>query len=569
MDKNYCFERNLLALSQSNGELCSRLQGTGTNSNRYKFLESRSGDTVPAWIDSAGAAHPLHSTIDPEREAKRLIESVEGECFLILLGLGGGYFAEAALQRNDIGMVLVIEYDLNGLAELFCHRNYAGLFSDSRFRLCLDLSGEELEQHILNLYQPVLYGGIRVIPLRSRTGPDAGTFAPAGNAIQSAIDKVSSDYSVQAHFGTRWFSNIIKNLGSAGEFQAALPPISKAAVTAAGPSLTTQISRLKEKRKEFFLIAADTSLPCLLYEGIKPDAVISIDCQHISYYHFMDGLPEGILLFLDLASPPLIGSRHSRPFFFSGGNPLTRYVSRVWRPLPELDTSGGNVTYAAVSLAEQLGAGEIELYGADFSYPHGISYARGTYIYSFFGKRQNRFLPLEAQASSFLFRVPVEKIVSGENWYYETRAMKFYRERLEEKSFHMHTLITPIKGMGATVSTGSSGKTNRQLKVFSYGKKLMSPMDFLCQYQNGIEKIPLPDKYTADYLASVKGETRVIFTTLLPVIAAMKKQYPEASFRELLEKTKAYCDKKINTVLNLSNSPYSNCDISIRTKNYL
>ena len=60
MDKSYFFDRNLLALSQRNGELCSRLSRAETTLERYKFLESRSGEVIPAAVSAQGTAHPLH-----------------------------------------------------------------------------------------------------------------------------------------------------------------------------------------------------------------------------------------------------------------------------------------------------------------------------------------------------------------------------------------------------------------------------------------------------------------------------------------------------------------------------
>jgi hypothetical protein len=557
VDKGRFFDRNLLALSRKNPDLCSRLSGAETTRKRYQFLESRSGEVIPAWVDPGGTAHPLHSIMDPAKEAKRLIDTVENESFLILLGLGGGFFAEAALKRNDLGLVLVIEYGIDGLAELLCHRDYAGLFGDPRFHLIAADDDGELERYILNLYQPVLYGGIRVIPLRPRTMADANSFTRAGDTINSAIERVSADYSVQAHFGKRWFSNIIRNLNFAGEFQDALPPVSRAAITAAGPSLSLQIDRLKEKRNDFFLIAVDTSLPCLLYSGIKPDAVISVDCQHISYYHFMDGLPGDVLLFLDLASPPLLASRAKSKWFFSGGHPLTRYISGIWKTLPEIDTSGGNVTYAAVSLAERLGASEIELYGADFSYPNGVTYARGAYIYPYFAKRQNRFLAMEAQASAFLFRTPLEKITgidmySDTSWYYETKALKFYRERLEEKSGEMEASLVPAKGMGAPLSINvrRNEKNKRSLNIFSSGKALTNARDFLCRYRDEISTLPEPGENLAEYRASLKGEAGVVFTTMLPTAAALKRRFPHGGFREVFSETRAYCLGEIRNITN-------------------
>jgi len=557
MDKdiiiNGLFEKNLLALSKKNRELGLRLSKTVAKERRYKFLESGTGEIIPNREGPQGETHPLHSMRDPKKEAKRLIGTLQNEGFIVLLGLGAGFYAEEALMREETGFVLAVEYDLSGLAELLRHRDYTRLFDDPRFSLAVDLSGEELHHLFLNLYHPVLFGGIKVIPLRARTGFDSESFIVAAKAIEEAIDRTSSDFSVQTRFGMRWLSNIIRNLKSAGEVNGGIPPISRAAVCAAGPSLSLQIPVIQKKRKEAFLIAVDTSLPCLLNAGIAPDAIVSIDCQHISYYHFMDGIPEGTLLFLDLASPPLLASRSKNRRFFTSAHPLARYISQVWKALPELDTSGGNVTYAAVSLAEQLGAGEIELYGADFSYPEGVSYARGAYIYSLFAKRQNRLSPLEGQCSDFLYRTPLEKFNcradSADSWYYENRLLRFYREALEKKSLQMEAALLPDKGYGAPICVRQVENRKQKHGTFSFAKAATQTEDFLLFYKNGIASLPKPERNAALYLGSLKDEERAVFASILPLAAALKHRNSIADFRELIEETKAYTIKQIDKVL--------------------
>ena len=556
MEKENLLKRNLLALSSRHRELCSRLQGADGSTGHYTFLESRSGELIPAHKDKEGINRPLHSMIDPGKEAKRLIDAVEDYGFLILLGLGGGFYAEAALENENLCTVLVIEYGLGSLKDLLFHRDYGRLFEDPRFLLLVDPGEEELKRFLLDHYQPLLHGGIRVIPLHSRTNPGAmdelgkNPFSMAAGAIQAAIDSVSGDYSVQAHFGMRWFSNIIRNLEPAFNCAYSLPNIHRAAITAAGPSLSWQINSLREKRKERFIIATDTSLPCLLAEGLIPDAVISMDCQHISYYHFMDGIPEGVLLFLDLASPPLLHTRSGSCIFYTGGHPLGRYISSFSRPLLELDTSGGNVTYAALSLAEQLGAREIEVYGADFSYPQGLSYARGAYIHTLFAKAQNRLSTLEAQSSAFLFRTPFEKKTRPDNsecWYYETKTLAFYRQRLEEKSRFMAAEVIPVAGGGAPISIPYRLNPQWGTIPFTPVKAKVGLGEFLESYKKEIRKLPEPGKRAADYpgILEQKGEALRVFTTMLPLAAAIKWRNPEMGFRELVEETKARCLKEI------------------------
>ncbi|MDR1899673.1 MAG: DUF115 domain-containing protein, partial [Treponema sp.] len=503
MNRQYTFEQNLLALSAKDPGLCSRLSSAETTRGRYQFLEARSGDLIPAVVDTSGASHPLHSTVDPRREAQRLIATCGDEGFLIFLGLGGAFAIEEALARDEVKRAAAVEYDMDGLAELLSSREYLRVLGDPRFTLLADPSPGSLKSYILENYQPVLAGGIRVFPLRTRIEYE-GRFNAAADAIAEAIDGVSADYSVQAWFGGHWFSNIIRNLKTAETQEGPLPPVREAAVAAAGPSLDMQMPALKKRKKEegknLFLISADTSLPALVHAGLKADAVISIDCQHISYYHFM-GLPAELPLFLDLASPPLVASRAEAPRFFSAGHPLTNYISRFWRPIPLLDGSGANVTYAALSLAESLGAERIELYGADFSYPRGNTYARGTYIFPLFERKQNRLAPLEGLFSSFLYRGPLEKKAPepgdrrirgepGGGWYYETETLKRYRSRLEEKAAVMYPRIVPVESMGAPIVIAAPEKRrHRELRIFSPGRPLMAAEAFLKQYRDGIQAL--------------------------------------------------------------------------------
>jgi hypothetical protein len=414
----------------------------------------------------------------------------------------------------------------------------------------VDLDAGKIEEYIPAVYRPVLSGGIRTLPLRTRTAFAASRFTEAAAAVESAVNKISADYSVQAYFGTRWFSNIVRNILDAGDTGTPLPPVRHAAIAAAGPSLNVQTRTIKERRDIFFLIAADTSLPALLAEGIQPDAVVSIDCQHISYYHFLAGLPEDTLLFTDLASPPLVASRSAATRFFSGGHPLTRFISQVWRPFPELDTSGANVTYAALSLAEKLGARTIEIYGADFSYPRGMTYARGTYIYPHFEIRQNRLSPFEALFSNFLYRAPLTKVTKDNGWYYETGSLKFYRERLEEKCLSLKARVIPAEGLGAPIHippvVNPGPPDEKTLQHFPSGTPKMKATEFLSLYREKIKRLPAVRENSTLLFKSLTPEEQIILTTLLPAAAAIKRRNPDLKTAELIEETKSYCIREID-----------------------
>jgi hypothetical protein len=474
--------------------------------------------------------------VDPVREGSRLISTVQEEGFLVFFGLGGGFAVTAALEREDIQQILVIDYGIDDLAALFASKSYLPLLQDPRLHIMADPSPAQVEAYILDQYQPVLYRGIRVIPLRPRIDGEPTPFSAATAAITSALTRVAGDYSVQAHLGARWFSNILRNLPVAEALEGPLPAITQAAISAAGPSLDLQLPLLAKRRNERFLIATDTSLPALLQAGLEPDAVISIDCQHISYYHFMQGLPRRIPLYLDLASPPVVASRTVDPRFFSSGHPLVQYVSQYWRPLPPVDTSGGNVTYAALSLAELLGAEEVELYGADFSYPLGRGYARGTYIHSLFDAQQTRFSPLEALWSAFLFRNPALKRIQQEHsWYYETPILSRYRQGLEAKTASLRPRVIPVQGIGAPLTLRKKRKPIPPRRFFTPVPPKVSAREFIAAYREHIRRLPPLQGTVQGYLQGLTPGERRILSTLLPLAAAIQRRQPSLGAAELIE----------------------------------
>jgi hypothetical protein len=522
-----------------------------TTRERYRFLSARNGAIIPAAVDRGGTAKPLHSLVDPEKEAQRLIATVRGGGFLILFGLGGGFVAEAALQREDIQGLLIVDFDIDGTAELLASKEYVGLFGDPRCRLLIDPTQSDLQEAILKLYRPALSGGISVLPLRARVDTDETPFSDASEAVKRIIDSISDDYSVQAYFGKRWFANIIRNiLASDGPVQPT-PPVKAVAVTAAGPSLDSQLPILRARRRDIFLLATDTSLPALLDADLKPDSVISIDCQHISYYHFMNGLPDDVPLYLDLASPPVVASRSRSPRFFSGGHPFTVYVSHSWRSFPRVDTSGGNVTYAAVALANRLGAERIELYGADFSYPLGASYARGTYIHPYFRRMQNRLHPLEGLFSSFVFRnESLKKEIGNNSWRYETKPLVGYRTRLERLAEEIDSRIEPIPGTGAPIRiAGWKEKRTGTIPLIGPGPANMSAASFLNNYAAAIERLPPFGTSICDYVAKLSDDARDVFTTLLPIAAAVRKRENDMTPAEIIQAVRDYSLSELRKIM--------------------
>jgi hypothetical protein len=223
------------------------------------------------------------------------------------------------------------------------------------------------------------------------------------------------------------------------------------------------------------------------------------------------------------------------PVFFSSGHPLARYAASSWRPFLQLDTSGGNVTYACLSLAQNLGAKDITLFGADFSYVRSRSYARGTYIYPFFERKQNRFNTSEALFSRFLYRAPFLPIENKDQLYRETSQLRFYREKLEEKAAGINAKIRAEGGQGAPVKFYKLSNTAGEKPVQQAPQEnaKISGLDFLRQYKK-------------DIAACKDG---AILNTLLPYMAALKHRNKELKQQDLLGETKRRCMEAIEKIL--------------------
>lgn len=539
------FERNILAMGLGKKGLADALASAG-RSSAVSFPASETGEPVPAYADGAGRVRPLHSLRDPEREAERLAAQYAKGGFFLLLGLGGGYLARALLARQDCRGLMIVERGLGELKALFEEIDYAEVLADGRTQLAVDLGPGEIAAAITEAYLPSLAGDFAMAALRQRVELDQDYFSRAGEAARRALERVGQDFSVQAHFGKRWFSNIVRNLLCEGEGAPSLPPCRRAIVAAAGPSLEAQLPAIERARKDAFLIASDTSLPFFLAEGVEPDAVVSIDCQQISYHHFMAGYPRAVPLVLDLASPPLLASFSDRVHFASSGHPLCRYLSSRWRPLPFIDTSGGNVTHAAVSLADSLGAREVLLFGADFSYPRGACYARGTYLHRHFESRQDRFHGVEHAFQAFLFRDPgLERESDERGWRYVTRPLAAYRERLEALSASMSAELVCARGEGAYIRAARGTGLRGEPRLFGAGRKTCPAREFLAGYRGDLAALDLGRGFT---VRDATREERELLYTILPSAAGLSR-WSEERGPALLEAARRSCVAALDSAL--------------------
>jgi hypothetical protein len=524
MEHETLLQRNLLALSPKDAFLSSSI-ARAEPSSEITMRTAKNGSPVPV---TNGRAY--HSLVNPEREGVRIASSAEKSGFLVVFGLGGGYHIKPLLDNDEISFILVIEKGISEIKTLLSSIDLREILLNPKTALLVDKDPREVEDFVLSTYFPAVTGDLNTLQLRSRWEHEPEYYTSVLEAIRECINTLSDDYTVQAYFGKKWFTNTLANLPAAEGTSTLLDPVREAVVTGAGPSLEMQLEDIRFKRDRGTpIIATDTSLSCLLKNDIVPDIVISIDCQHVTYHHFMAGYPRGVPLVLDLASPPGLTRLTDKLVFFTTGHPFSQYVSTHWRPFPYIDISGGNVSHAAVSLADSLGAKRIFLYGVDFSYPSGKSYARGTYLYPYFHTFQSRKVPLESKFYSFLLRnETIEKTGFGESILYTTKPMINYKKRLENACSRLSARVIHQPGLGVSLDIPSfpqSDGSGRDIAhLFSPGTPSCRWKEFLEFYDEGLRDLSFPPVPVPVYLSGLEDSQKDILTTLLPASAAFRRE---------------------------------------------
>jgi len=551
MADNSLLNQNLLSLRTRHPDLAQHLSHTQPCEN-LSVMKSRKGPPIPV-LKRAGRVFPMHSRIDPVAEGRRIAQGAP-EGYLVAFGLGAAYHLNPLVDSDTLTGLLIVESSdaiVRGLMEFIDLRN---LFSDSRVILLVNPSPELLVKTVLNRYLPVLYGNLGSITLRSRWDANPEWFSPRARAMQGLPEALGKDYTVQTRFGRRWFVHTLANLERSERVGAVIPPSQRILITAAGPSLEDQLPKLRKMQADgATLLATDTALPMLASSGIIPDIVLSIDCQAISYHHFLRGLPQKTALILDLASPPVLTRMTDNILFIASGHPFSLYLNRFYRPFPILDLSGGHVTYAAVSLARATGAQQVYLFGADFSYPSGQPYAKNTYLYPYFQSKSTRLNGSENSFYSFIWKSRPRRERKPDGWLWRTSSMDHYRESLEQAVSMMECDCHPIAGRGIPIrfadkaSAHSENEHKEVLTMLSTGAISKKWPDFLEDYQLRISQLPPLNGPPQDYLEYLDTENRQAWATLLPTAATFRNESPNGP--AAVEKSRRWTLARIQTLL--------------------
>lgn len=509
---------------------------------------SHSGHPVPV-LSIRQHSITLHSLYNPVLEAQRIVAQYGNVSGLyVVLGLGGGYHIQEIIKKNPQSKIIIIEKNIKLFYNLIQSIDYSDIFSNANVFLYVDYVPEAFDAVIKEHFNYIFDTYCYTIPLRSRINFDNHDyFSACSLIIESTIRSIASDIAVQAQFGFQWLKNILKNIMLLKHNKNFTLPKPRVMITGAGPSLDSHetIEAIKNQLHTHWLLATDTSVGFLLAHNIVPDAIISIDCQLYSMLHFKHAIPETTTLFLDIASPSSLARKYANVLFFGSYHPLCVYFSKQTNAFPLVDCSGGNVLYAACELVAMLGANLVTVYGADFSYPQGSLYARGTYLYDMFYAQETKLLPVTTSFIKLLFRTPIKRVTVENTFRYENELLTSYRDMLQKKIQHHYCKYKFISKYGFSLSIHNKHTKTAHHAVF-FQKSIDANM-FLNKYRKTLQQL----KANMVQIMSLKNDPEIeaVLNTLIPLLAFLKKHSHKRNYFELLEYAIDRTLQKIETLL--------------------
>lgn len=204
-------------------------------------------------------------------------------------------------------------------------------------------------------------------------------------ATRAVLERAAIRLKTIRHFGRLWPVNfrlnlpLLQKVPDIRELHAA-PDV----LVMAGPSLYP----LPAIPPESCIWCADTALPVLLHQGIRPAVIFSLDAGFASQEHFVGCetfIRSGVAALVAdaLCAPPVLRLPFERIYTYASSHPLVQEFRNNLRPdLTEISNPEGNVGNLMLAVCAQLFSGLAPLVlGHDRGHRNYVTHARGTAYY--------------------------------------------------------------------------------------------------------------------------------------------------------------------------------------------
>jgi len=333
----------------------------------------------------------LHSSYDPEKEARRFIErssTTENPGIILLLGAGLGYVVREIQSRYPSAQVIVLFYD-QALSEAFrplepVKASWHPGKSESLISFLRSQIHEIEAEALATVEWPP---STRIYPAQS---------LQANQAVRQLLKELRGSLVTTAGLGRRWLKNSLINFICIDKVSTlkARPMNKQVIIAASGPSLQRAIRFIADHRDRIELWALPSSLAFLIAHELVPDLTILTDPSYfaISHLHCARNHPLHLLMPLSAA-----GGAWQPTFEVS-------YVSQDFPfELPLLQAAGlsapsvapqGTVAATAMFLALRSSDELVVFAGLDFCYRDISSHVRPNNFENWLLSGESRLSPL-------------------------------------------------------------------------------------------------------------------------------------------------------------------------------
>ena len=319
-----------------------------------------------------GQSFYLYSSVNPEREASLLADSLKQAEEYMVFGMELGYHVLELLNRHQSARVHVFESNIYLLHMAFTYIDWTTYIANGRMRvvynddlkqLVSELSGRFAEMKNAELL--VHYPAIKMIE-DAQIRQLLEDFFVTTSSMREQGGLLDSNFEVISKL----------NLPECDELKDIFKD-KAVVIVGAGPSVDSQLDRLRKYRDKITVFATGHIIRRLVNEGIIPDAVIITDPQPLMYKQ-IDGVNlKGIpMILLSTASSSVIDYYNGSIYVaYQSGYELAEIKAKeIGATLFE---TGGSVTTTALDIALRFGAGKIIFVGVDLAYTGGYSHASG------------------------------------------------------------------------------------------------------------------------------------------------------------------------------------------------
>lgn len=362
------FERNMIALKQYDFSLYRVLDKENEDEGKNSLLS----DKLTLSLAINGQSFYLHSSVNPEREARLLADSLKQAEGYMVFGMELGYHVLELLNRHQSARVHVFESNIYLLHMAFTYIDWTTYIANGRMRvvynddlkqLVSELSGRFAEMKNAELL--VHYPAIKMIE-DAQTRQLLEDFFVTTSSMREQGGLLDSNFEVISKL----------NLPECGELKDIFKD-KAVVIVGAGPSVDSQLTSIKKCRDKITVFATGHITRKLVNEGIIPDAVIITDPQPLMYKQ-IDGvnLKNIPMILLSTASSSVI-DYYNGPIYVAYQSGYVHAEIKAEEIGATLFETGGSVTTTALDIALRFGARKIIFVGVDLAYTGGYSHASG------------------------------------------------------------------------------------------------------------------------------------------------------------------------------------------------